>query len=307
MADAYRRAHPFLMVWSAVLWQYDSCMRKSFKYRLYPNRSQAEVLDMMLEIHRRLYNLLRERRDVYEAEGRSVSYGEQSGRFKHTRRALRSFAATNFSSGQATLRRLDSHGRVPFPRRRLPAQRRRTDFAEALPPAHRARQGQAAPPGRGEDQDRFRQEGLRQVVRDLLVRPRGRARGDGAAVGIDLGSKSFLVTSEGDSVEPPRYYRKAQKKLRRAQRSLLRKQRGSNRRRKARERVARLHERTANQRRDFHHKQARKLVDSHGLFSAKPSTSRASPEPGSRSPRTTRVGRSSSTSLSRKRKRLLFG
>jgi putative transposase len=51
-----------------------------------------------------------------------------------------------------------------------------------------------------------------------------------------------------------------------AQRSASRKKKGSGRRRKARERVARLHEKTANQRRDFHHKQARKLVDTHGLI-----------------------------------------
>src|SRR5829696_3193797 len=83
-------------------------MRRSFKYRLYPNRSQSEVLDTMLESHRRLYNLaLRNRRDVYEAEKRSVCYGEQSARFKETRKVLPSFAALNFSSAQATLRRLN--------------------------------------------------------------------------------------------------------------------------------------------------------------------------------------------------------
>jgi putative transposase len=85
-------------------------------------------------------------------------------------------------------------------------------------------------------------------------------------VGIDLGLKAFLVTSDGESVEPPRYYRESEKKLRRAQRSVSRKKKGSGRRRKARARVARLHEKTANQRRDFHHKQARKLVNSHGLI-----------------------------------------
>jgi putative transposase len=90
------------------------------------------------------------------------------------------------------------------------------------------------------------------------------ATGDGPAVGIDLGLKSFLVTSEGESVGPPRYYRESQKKLRRAQRCVSRKKKGSKRQRKARKQVARLHEKTANQRRDFHHKQARKLVDRHG-------------------------------------------
>ncbi len=89
---------------------------------------------------------------------------------------------------------------------------------------------------------------------------------DGPAVGIDLGLRSFVATSEGETVEPPRSYRKAQKKLRRANRTLSRKKQGSNRRRKAREQVAKLHEKTANQRRDFHHKVARRLVDRHGLI-----------------------------------------
>jgi putative transposase len=92
-------------------------MRRSFKYRLYPNRSQAQALDAMLESHRRLYNLaLRQRRDVYEAEKRAVYYGEQSSRFKETRRALPSFAALNFSSAQATLRRLDKAFKAFFRR-----------------------------------------------------------------------------------------------------------------------------------------------------------------------------------------------
>jgi transposase len=62
----------------------------------------------MLSRHRRLYDLaLRERRDVFESEKRSVTYGEQSGRFKAMRKSLPGFAALNFSSAQATLRRLD--------------------------------------------------------------------------------------------------------------------------------------------------------------------------------------------------------
>ncbi|MDQ3436384.1 MAG: helix-turn-helix domain-containing protein [Actinomycetota bacterium] len=92
-------------------------MYRSFKYRLYPNRSQAEALETTLQHHRRLYNLaLRERRDTYEAEKRSVSYGEQSGRFKASRRVQPGFAALNFSSAQATLRRLDKAFKAFFRR-----------------------------------------------------------------------------------------------------------------------------------------------------------------------------------------------
>jgi hypothetical protein len=44
-------------------------VRKAFKYRLYPNRSQTEATQAMLETHRRLYNsALEERRNLYGAE-----------------------------------------------------------------------------------------------------------------------------------------------------------------------------------------------------------------------------------------------
>src|SRR5215470_14037232 len=62
----------------------------------------------LLETHRRLYNdALAERKQAWEHEQRSVSYGEQSGRLKVTRKTNSFLAATNFSSCQATLRRLD--------------------------------------------------------------------------------------------------------------------------------------------------------------------------------------------------------
>ncbi|GIV58573.1 MAG: hypothetical protein KatS3mg042_1486 [Rhodothermaceae bacterium] len=83
-------------------------MRKAFKYRLYPNRAQAAVLSEMLETHRRLYNAaLEERRTAWENERRSVRYGEQSARFKEERRSNPYYARLNFSSAQATLRRLN--------------------------------------------------------------------------------------------------------------------------------------------------------------------------------------------------------
>ncbi|WP_147371737.1 RNA-guided endonuclease InsQ/TnpB family protein, partial [Calidithermus roseus] len=86
-----------------------------------------------------------------------------------------------------------------------------------------------------------------------------------AAIGIDLGtSPHFLVTSEGEMVEAPRYFQKAQAKLARTQRSVTKKRRGSNRRRKLKMRLARQHRKIANQRKDFHHKLARRLVNRYG-------------------------------------------
>jgi putative transposase len=79
-------------------------------------------------------------------------------------------------------------------------------------------------------------------------------------VGIDLGITHFAALSDGTFIESPRYYRRAQKKLEQLQRALSRKKRRSHRRGKAVSQVARAHRKIANQRRDFHHKQAKKLV-----------------------------------------------
>jgi putative transposase len=86
------------------------------------------------------------------------------------------------------------------------------------------------------------------------------------AVGIDLGLKSFLVTSQGEEIAPPKFYRKAQAKLRKAQRKVARRKKGGHRRRKAVHQLQGQHQHIANQRRDFHHKTARSLVEKHGAI-----------------------------------------
>jgi putative transposase len=80
-------------------------------------------------------------------------------------------------------------------------------------------------------------------------------------IGIDMGLKAFLVTDEAEEVAIPQHYRKAEKQLKRLQRSLSRKKKGSNRRKKAIKRVARQHLKVANQRKDFHYKTAKKLLN----------------------------------------------
>ena len=86
------------------------------------------------------------------------------------------------------------------------------------------------------------------------------------AVGIDLGLLHFATLSTGETIENPRHYRKAEKRLERLQQALSRKKRGSHRRRKAVKQVAKLHRKVSNQRRDFLHKQSRKLVNTYGTM-----------------------------------------
>jgi len=82
----------------------------------------------------------------------------------------------------------------------------------------------------------------------------------GQSVGVDVGISAFATLDNGESVENPRPYEAAQRKLKTAQRRVSRRKRGSSRRCKAVARLASLHDKIARVRRDFHHKTALDLV-----------------------------------------------
>ncbi len=88
----------------------------------------------------------------------------------------------------------------------------------------------------------------------------------GKHVGIDVGLFAYYTDSEGNTVENPRHYRKAEKKLKRLQRQLSRKQKKSANRKKARKQLARVHLKVSRQREDFARKTASTLVLSHDLI-----------------------------------------
>ncbi|MDJ0518575.1 RNA-guided endonuclease InsQ/TnpB family protein [Dapis sp. BLCC M229] len=79
-------------------------------------------------------------------------------------------------------------------------------------------------------------------------------------LGIDLGLKYFLVTSEGESVPIPQYYRKSQQRLKTLQKRLSRKKKGSKRWLKAVKAVGKQHKKVADKRKDFHFKTANELL-----------------------------------------------
>ncbi len=84
-----------------------------------------------------------------------------------------------------------------------------------------------------------------------------------AEVGIDVGIKSFCVSSDGNQIQNPKYFRQSEKLLRRRQRSLCRRKKGSNRRGKTRLLVAKAHEKITNQRKDFLHKVANFYIEAY--------------------------------------------
>ena len=71
------------------------------------------------------------------------------------------------------------------------------------------------------------------------------------AVGIDVGTKQFLTTDTGDTVDNPRFYRQAEGLLKKHSQTMSRRKRGSRRWYQAVQVLARHYERTADKRADF--------------------------------------------------------
>jgi putative transposase len=82
----------------------------------------------------------------------------------------------------------------------------------------------------------------------------------GKSVGLDFGLKTFLTTSDAEKIQSPLFMRKASREIKRLSRKVSTKKHGSNNREKARLDLARKHRNIANQRKDYHFKQAHALV-----------------------------------------------
>jgi len=101
---------------------------------------------------------------------------------------------------------------------------------------------------------------LKLVEKEQKPNPKGRP------IGIDMGLRALLATSEGELIDNPRWLRGSLSRLRVAQRRVARRKKGSQRWRKAVRQVARLHEQIANQRNDYWHKLTRELAERHSLI-----------------------------------------
>jgi len=74
-------------------------------------------------------------------------------------------------------------------------------------------------------------------------------------IGIDLGIKDFMVSSEGDKVNNPRYLKNNESKLKYTQRKY-----SKNKGVRTKNKLSKIHEKTAFQRKDFLHKESSRLV-----------------------------------------------
>jgi putative transposase len=89
------------------------------------------------------------------------------------------------------------------------------------------------------------------------IKPKAKIK-ENTTVGIDLGIKTYIVSSDGKEFDNPKFLRKAQSKLKYVQRKYS-KHKGK----RTKQRLAILHEKVANHRKDFLHKTSSELIKNH--------------------------------------------
>jgi putative transposase len=264
---------------------------KSFKYRLYPTAKQQALLDGQLAEACRLYNAaLQERRDAWKMRKTSITYSQQSKQLRDIR-ACADLRLANYSSCQDVLRRVDKTFQSFFRRIKkgqkagYPRFKPQSRFHSYTFPAYgngcKLRENKKLyimgvgelkvklhrpVAGRIKTVTLKREGGLWYVCFGAEAPQPSPLPATGALTGIDVGVSSFAVLSDGTAIRNPRYYQTAQMRLRRVQRKVCRRKKTSNRRRKAVQQLTRVHRHIKNQRNDFHHQVARKLINQYDVI-----------------------------------------
>jgi putative transposase len=266
-------------------------MMKSFKYRLYPTRKQADILQFTLDRNRELYNAaLEERQEAWRMCKVIVTYEMQSAQLPEIKEERPEYNEIYSQILQDTLKRVDKafkaffkrckEGKTPgFPR--FQGYHRYDSFTfpqiEKLKgnPTVRIEHGRVILPkighvrvlqhrllsGKVKTATIKREGDCWYIVFACEIQEQKKLPYTDLPIGIDMGLKHFMTDSNGDVVDNPRFFRKSHGRLKKKQQRLAKKKKGSNRRKRAVRLVAKAHKKVAHQRRDFHHKQARILVD----------------------------------------------
>jgi putative transposase len=258
---------------------------------LYPTKKQAALLDEQLAEACRLYNAaLAERKYAWQMCKTSISYDQQRRQLRDIR-AAGDLTLPNCMSCEDVLRRVDRAFQAFFRRvkagkkagypRFKPVARFHSYTFPAYGNGCKLRENKKLYiMGVGELKVKLHRLIVGEIRTVTLVKSCGKwfacfsvvmpdalpLPETGEVTGIDVGVSSFAVLSDGTVIKNPRYYEAAQAKLRRAQRKVCRRKKTSNRRRKAAQQVSQVHHHIKNQRRDFHHQVARKLINQYDLI-----------------------------------------
>ena len=256
---------------------------KAFKYRFSPSDDQKCILARTFGCCRYVYNwALRERTDAYYQRGERLYYEDTAQRLTALKKQDETVWLNEVSSVplQQALRHLDKafrnfwQGRADYPtfkKKRHPqsatyASNAFTWDGQTLTLAkmdaplaivwHRPLPDSCKPSSvtitKDEANRYFVSILVEEDIKPLAITPK--------TVGLDLGLKSMVITSEGQTYGNPKFFAKDEKKLAKAQRRHAKKKKGSKNRAKARLKVARIHKKIADRRRDYQHKLSTHII-----------------------------------------------
>lgn len=263
-------------------------MEKAYKYRIYPNKKQKEIIAKTFGCCRFVYNTyLAKRIKIYEETKETFSYVQCANDMKALKSKLEWLKEVDSTALQSSLRDLDfayqkffkEHSGYPkFKSKKTHRYSYKSKCTNGniqycdkyikLPKLGMVKtKNKLIPQGRILNATVSQEPSGKYFVSlcctAVDIKPLKKTEN---SVGIDLGIKEFCITSDGKMIENPKYLRKSLNKLAKLQRELSRKSKGGSNRNKARIKVARQHEKIANQRKDFLQKLSTEIIRSNDVI-----------------------------------------
>lgn len=263
-------------------------MEKAYKFRIYPNKKQKEILAKTFGCCRFVYNhYLANKIALYKTSNTTLTYNQCCSDLTQLKKKLIWLKEVDKFSLQNSLKDLDNayqkffkeHAGFPkFKSKKTHKYSYRTSFSNnniefcnkhiKLPKLKMVKiRDKRIPQGRILNATISQEPSGKYYVSlcctDVEIKALEKT---GSMIGLDLGIKEFCATSDGEKVENPRYLKKSLSKLAKLQRELSRKTKGGSNRNKVRIKVARQFEKISNQRKDFLQKLSTELIRNNDII-----------------------------------------
>jgi putative transposase len=260
-------------------------MLKAYKYRIYPDKYQKELIKVHFGACRFVYNwALEQKIKTYEQSNKSISRFDLQRILVHEVKPVNIWLKkTNSQALLASLVNVESAftkffrektGFPNFKSRKNPVQSfqlpqhynvdfdsdiiRLPKIGEIKAVLHRRFEGEmkTATISKSSTGKYF----ISILVDDGKELPDKQEISESSTIGIDVGIKDFAILSNGEKVENPKYLKNSLKRVKCLQKRISKKIKGSNNRNKARQQLSKIHEKISNQRNNFQHQLSSKLI-----------------------------------------------
>ena len=264
-------------------------MMRTYKFRIEPTKDQRKKLDETRVYCRRLYNACLEQRIIaYKRGGISLSYYTQKKELPQLKTACPEYKTVHSQVLQNVVERLDKAFQSFFQRilkgekkpgfPRFKGSNRYHSFT--YPQSGFSLNGKYIKLSKiGHVRIKLHRQVTGKIKTCTVVSKNGKyfvclscehetqdCLVSNKMVGVDLGIKNLVTTSDGRFFPSPKFLRKSEHQLKRLQRMVSKRKKGSNRRKKAVKLLSKKHEYIANQRKNNAHQVSRQLVDQYDLI-----------------------------------------